>query len=69
MMDGEIYDYQDIKKELIMRGHKFSIDNEPELILHLYEEYGNGFVNKLNGCFSLVIWDEKLQTLLIVILC
>jgi asparagine synthase (glutamine-hydrolysing) len=65
MMDGEIYDYQNIKNQLIIKGHKFSEDNEPELILHLYEEYGNNFVNKLNGCFSLVIWDEKLQTLLI----
>ncbi|NJD51875.1 MAG: asparagine synthetase B [Candidatus Methanoperedens sp.] len=65
MMDGEIYDTQDIKTELISKGHIFSIDNDPELILHLYEELGNDFVDKLNGSFSLAIWNEKSQKLLI----
>ena len=65
IMDGEIYDTQDIKTDLISRGHIFSIDNDPELILHLYEERGNAFVDKLNGCFSLAIWNEKLKKLII----
>lgn len=66
MMDGEIYDYQNIKDDLISRGHKFLIGNEPELILHLYEEYGDNFVHKLNGIFSLIIWNEDTHKLLIV---
>lgn len=65
MMDGEIYDYQDLKEELVSKGHTFSIDNDPEFILHLYEEYGSNFVHKLNGSFSLIIWNEKSQKLLI----
>jgi asparagine synthase (glutamine-hydrolysing) len=66
MMEGEIYDYQDMKQELISKGHKFSVDNDPEFILHLYEEYGKDQVHKLNGSFIVVIWDEIAQKLLII---
>lgn len=65
MMDGEIYDYQDSKEQLISKGYKFLVNNDPEFILYLYEEYGNDFVHKLNGCFSIVIWDKKSHKLLI----
>lgn len=66
MMDGEVYDYQNLKQELISKGHKFLIDNNPEFILHLYEEYGNDFVHKLNGAFALAIWNRPKQEVLIV---
>lgn len=66
MMEGEIYDYENIKDELISHGHKFSINNDPEFILHLYEEYGKSFVSKLNGSFILIIWDKEKQELLII---
>ena len=66
MMDGEIYDYQDMKEDLVSKGHKFSVDNDPEFILHLYEEYGTDFVHKLNGSFTLVIWNENSHELLII---
>ena len=66
LMEGEIYDYQNMKQELISKGHKFSVDNDPEFILHLYEEYGTDFVHKLNGSFTLVIWNEESQKLLII---
>ncbi|MCG7847968.1 MAG: asparagine synthetase B [ANME-2 cluster archaeon] len=66
MMEGEIYDYQDMKDDLVFKGYKFSLDNDPEFILHLYEEYGKDFVHKLNGSFTLVIWVEKSQELLII---
>jgi asparagine synthase (glutamine-hydrolysing) len=65
VMDGEIYDYEGEKERLKAKGHKFQVDNDPEFCLHLYEEYGEDFVKKLNGSFSLVIWDEKNQKLLI----
>lgn len=65
MMDGEIYDYQKSKDELINRGHEFVVDNDPEFILHLYEEYGKDFISQLNGSFVLTIWDNKKQELLI----
>jgi len=65
LMDGEIYDYEYLKQELIHKGHGFSIGNDPEFILHLYEEYGKGFVHKLNGSFTVIIWDEKSKKLVI----
>jgi asparagine synthase (glutamine-hydrolysing) len=66
LMDGEIYDYQKMKEDLVSKGHEFSVDNDPEFILHLYEEYGTDFVHKLNGSFTLVIWNEKSHELLII---
>ncbi len=78
VMDGEVYNYQNMKNELISKGYKFSItnnvdnntdsdfDNCAEFILHLYEEYGKDFVHKLNGNFSIVIWNGILEELLIV---
>jgi len=65
IMEGEIYDYSELKKELNLKGHKFSINNDPEFVLHLYEEYGKSFVRKLNGSFILAIWDNKKQELTI----
>ncbi len=65
MMEGEIYDYQDLKKDLISKGYEFSINNDPELVLRLYQHYGEDFVHKLNGEFILAIWDSKWQKLLI----
>ena len=66
IMEGEIYNYQNMKEECIAKGKKFYFNNDPELILHLYEEYGTDFVHKLNGFFTLAIWNEKTQKLLIV---
>jgi len=66
LMEGEIYDYQNMKEELVSKGHNFSVDNDPEFILRLYEEYGADFVHKLNGSFTLVIWNENSQELLII---
>lgn len=66
MMDGEIYDYQNVKEDLISKNHKFSVNNSPEFILHLYEQKGKDFVQSLNGSFVLTIWDRKKQELLII---
>ncbi len=66
MMEGEVYDYENLKQELISKGHEFLVDNDPEFILHLYEEYGKEFVHKVNGSFILLIWDREKQELLIV---
>lgn len=61
-MEGEIYNYKQLKKELVLKGHKFRINNDPEFILHLFEEYGKDFSKKLmslNGNFLFVIYDIK----------
>lgn len=64
-MDGEIFDYEKEKETLKQKGHQFYINNEPEFCLHLYEEYGKKFVEKLNGSFVIVVIDIKNQKLLI----
>ena len=68
MMEGEIYDYVDLKEDLISKGHTFSVDNDPEFILHLYEEYRSDFADKiknLNGIFLFAIYDYNLHELII----
>jgi len=66
VMDGEIYDYHKVKKNLELKGHKFKVGNDPEFILHLFEEYGEDFVRKLNGSFVIVIYDAKKQRIIVV---
>ena len=64
-MDGEIYGSEEERKQLEKHGHKFEIGNDPELCLHMFEEYGEGFIAKLNGSFLLIIHDKKHRKVLI----
>lgn len=57
--NGEIYNFLELKEELIKRGHKFKSKTDTEVIIHGYEEYGYDVVKKLRGMFSFVIWDIK----------
>lgn len=61
--NGEIYNYQELKKDLIEKGHKFQNDSDTETIIHGYEEYGFDIVNKLRGMFAFVIWDKNKKQL------
>lgn len=63
IFNGEIYNYQDIKKDLVRLGHKFKTKCDTEVILHGYEEYGEGILNKLRGMFAFVIYDIKSKEL------
>jgi asparagine synthase (glutamine-hydrolysing) len=65
-MEGELYDYAGIKQDLIESGHCFTVNNESELVLHLYEEFGVNFAEKLNGAFVAAIWDFVRHRLVIV---
>ncbi|MEW6001524.1 MAG: asparagine synthase (glutamine-hydrolyzing) [Nitrospirota bacterium] len=65
IFNGEIYNYPDLRKELEKRGHKFSTSSDTETIVHLYEEYGEKCVEKLNGMFAFAIWDHINQRLLL----
>jgi asparagine synthase (glutamine-hydrolysing) len=66
VMEGEIYDYQDLKRKLVDRGYQFSSNNnDAEFILHLYEEKGEDFAFELNGQFAIAIWDQRQQTLIL----
>jgi len=61
--NGEIYNYQELREDLIQKGHIFRTHGDTETILHGYEEYGAGILNKLRGMFAFVIWDKKEQKL------
>ena len=63
IFNGEIYNYQDIKKDLLEKGHKFKTDSDTEVILHGYEEYGSKILDKLRGMFAFVIYDIKNKSL------
>ena len=63
VFNGEIYNYQNLRKSLIERGHRFSSNSDTEVIVHLYEEHGTACVDYLRGMFSFVIYDETEQLL------
>ena len=58
VFNGEIYNFQEVKKDLESRGHQFYTNCDTEVILHLYDEYGADCVQHLRGMFALAIWDE-----------
>ncbi|MEM4396770.1 MAG: asparagine synthase (glutamine-hydrolyzing) [Candidatus Woesearchaeota archaeon] len=63
VFNGEIYNFLDLKDELIKKGHYFKTNSDTEVIIHAYEEYGYEFPNKLNGIFSFAIWDRNRKLL------
>ena len=65
IFNGEIYNYQPLREELIKRGHTFYTHTDSEVLVHGYEEYGSDLLQKLRGMFSFVIWDTKNKKLFI----
>ncbi len=63
--NGEVYNYRELRAELINRGHTFRTRSDTEVIIHLFEEYGDRCVERLSGMYAFAIWDEKNQKLLL----
>ncbi len=63
VFNGEIYNYQPLREELIKQGHTFATATDSEVLLHGYEEYGAELLNKLRGMFAFVIWDTQSREL------
>lgn len=63
VFNGEIYNYQELRQDLISRGHRFRTNSDTETLLHLYEEYGEGSVARLRGMFAYAIWDARRRAL------
>ena len=63
--NGEVFNYPELREELISRGHSFYTTTDTEVIVHLYEEMGPALFEKLNGQFAFAIWDARKRCLLL----
>ena len=63
VFNGEIYNYLDLRRELLARGHRFHSQTDTEVLLHLYEEEGENCVKRLVGMFAFAIWDDHKECL------
>jgi asparagine synthase (glutamine-hydrolysing) len=65
VFNGEIYNFQELKRNLEARGHQFKTNSDTETIVHAYEEYGSKCVDHLRGMFGFAIWDDRERSLFI----
>src|SRR5436190_21628854 len=65
MMNGELYNYREVRAELEKKGHKFVTQTDTEIVPHLYQEYGDDFVDHINGMFAISLWDTRRKRLVL----
>src|SRR5215210_6081627 len=65
VLNGEIYNFRELRERLSRRGHRFSTNGDTEVIVHLYEEEGVNCVRSLHGMFAFALWDGPRRQLLL----
>ncbi len=65
VMNGELYNFREVRADLEKRGHQFETQTDTEILPHLYEEYGDAMLEHLNGMFAFALWDKNKRKLLI----
>jgi asparagine synthase (glutamine-hydrolysing) len=65
VFNGEIFNYPELRKDLVARGHRFYTQTDTEVLVHLYEEHDPGMFKDLNGQFAFALWDKKEKSLLL----
>ncbi|HHH30484.1 MAG TPA: asparagine synthetase B, partial [Polyangiaceae bacterium] len=63
--NGEIYNFRELRDDLIAKGHSFGSTTDSEVLVHAYEQWGTGMVERLEGMFAFCIWDRKARRLLL----
>ncbi len=64
--NGEVFNYIELREDLVKKGYQFKTHSDTEVIVLLYEEYGIDFINKLNGQFAISLWDKRKKELILV---
>ncbi|MGH9947698.1 MAG: asparagine synthase (glutamine-hydrolyzing) [Pyrinomonadaceae bacterium] len=65
MVNGELYNFREVRADLEKRGHKFVTQTDVEIVPHLYQLYGEDFVDHINGMFAISLWDTKKKKLIL----
>ena len=65
VFNGQVYNFKKLQEMLLLKGHTLNSQADGEVIVHLYEEYGPGFIKLLSGMFAIALWDSNLEKLIL----